>query len=359
MLSGYLLRDVVNKVNEINFASSDDIHTMAHLYESMLREMRDAAGDSGEFYTPRPVIRFMVQQVDPKLGEIVLDPAVRHRRLPRRGARAHAPAGRERRGPAHARRQPRGIEKKPLPYLLGDDEPRPPRASPAEHHPRQRARRADHADQQGERVDVVLTNPPFGGEEEKSIQANFPADKHHGDGLLFLQLVHASSRTADAAASSCRTACSSATVSVPASKSTCSESATSTPSSGSPTACSSPTRDPVQPAVLREDWPHQGGLVLRAPATRGTKKYIEDQADALRGVRRVPGMVGRARDQGGRVETERPWRVPYLQIERQTGISTAAIPNRTTILSHRPPDELVAGSRSTECEMRRSWRTAR
>ena len=48
---------------------------MAHLYESMLREMRDAAGDSGEFYTPRPVIRFVVQQVDPRLGEIVLDPA--------------------------------------------------------------------------------------------------------------------------------------------------------------------------------------------------------------------------------------------------------------------------------------------
>ena len=47
MLSGYLLRDVVNKVNEVNFNSSDDIHTMAHLYESMLREVRDAAGDSG------------------------------------------------------------------------------------------------------------------------------------------------------------------------------------------------------------------------------------------------------------------------------------------------------------------------
>src|SRR5262245_19777935 len=75
MLSGYLLRDVVNKVNEINFASSDDIHTMAHLYESMLKDMRDAAGDSGEFYTPRPVIRFMVQQVAPQLGEVVLDPA--------------------------------------------------------------------------------------------------------------------------------------------------------------------------------------------------------------------------------------------------------------------------------------------
>ena len=75
-LSGYLLRDVVNLVNRINFNSSDDIHTLGHLYESMLREMRDAAGDSGEFYTPRPVIRFIVQQVDPRLGETVLDPAV-------------------------------------------------------------------------------------------------------------------------------------------------------------------------------------------------------------------------------------------------------------------------------------------
>ena len=76
MLSGYLLRDVVNLVNRINFSSSDDIHTLGHLYESMLREMRDAAGDSGEFYTPRPVIRFIVQQVNPRLGETVLDPAV-------------------------------------------------------------------------------------------------------------------------------------------------------------------------------------------------------------------------------------------------------------------------------------------
>ena len=75
MLSGYLLRDVVNLVNRLNFNSSDDIHTLAHLYESMLREMRDAAGDSGEFYTPRPVIRLIVQQVNPRLGETVLDPA--------------------------------------------------------------------------------------------------------------------------------------------------------------------------------------------------------------------------------------------------------------------------------------------
>ena len=75
MINGYLLRDVINKVNDIHFTSSDEIHTLGHLYESMLKEMRDAAGDSGEFYTPRPVVRFMVEVIDPKLGEVILDPA--------------------------------------------------------------------------------------------------------------------------------------------------------------------------------------------------------------------------------------------------------------------------------------------
>jgi type I restriction enzyme M protein len=75
MESGYLLRDVINKVNGIHFNSSEEIHTLGHLYESMLREMRDAAGDSGEFYTPRPVVQFMVAVTDPRLSEAVLDPA--------------------------------------------------------------------------------------------------------------------------------------------------------------------------------------------------------------------------------------------------------------------------------------------
>ena len=73
MVSGYLLRDIFNKINGIHFSASEEIHTLSHLYESMLREMRDAAGDSGEFYTPRPVVRFMVQACDPHLSETVLD----------------------------------------------------------------------------------------------------------------------------------------------------------------------------------------------------------------------------------------------------------------------------------------------
>ena len=75
MISGYLLRDIVNKVNGIHFTSTDEIHTLGHLYESMLKEMRDAAGDYGEFYTPRAVVRFMVAVTDPRLGETLLDPA--------------------------------------------------------------------------------------------------------------------------------------------------------------------------------------------------------------------------------------------------------------------------------------------
>jgi len=190
MLSGYLLRDVINKVNEINFASSDDIHTMAHLYESMLREMRDAAGDSGEFYTPRPVIRFMVQQVAPQLGEIVLDPAC--------GTGGFLIEALDHLQPQVATTQQlrklhtnlRGIEKKPLPYLLGMmnlvlhgvGQPNIVRGNALARPITQIGKR--------ERVDVILTNPPFGGEEEKSIQANFPADKQTAEtAWLFLQLV--------------------------------------------------------------------------------------------------------------------------------------------------------------------------
>jgi len=190
ILSGYLLRDVLDKIDEVNFASSDDIHTMAHLYESMLRDMRDAAGDSGEFYTPRPVIRFMVEQVAPALGERVLDPAC--------GTGGFLVETLEHLRPTLSSVEElralegdlRGIEKKPLPYLLGMmnlllhevQQPHLTRGN-ALARPVTEIRKTD-------RVDVVLTNPPFGGEEEKAIQANFPEATRTGEtAWLFLQLV--------------------------------------------------------------------------------------------------------------------------------------------------------------------------
>lgn len=190
MLSGYLVRDVVNKVNEVNFNSSDDIHTMAHLYESMLREVRDAAGDSGEFYTPRPVIRFVVQQVDPRPGETVLDPACGTGGFLVEAYEHIAPTVETVEQRRELQANLRGIEKKPLPYLLGMmnlvlhgiEQPAIVRDN-ALSRPITQIRAVD-------RVDVVLTNPPFGGEEEKAIQTNFPeATRTAETAFLFGQLV--------------------------------------------------------------------------------------------------------------------------------------------------------------------------
>src|SRR6266705_3338796 len=120
MINGYLLRDVTNKVAGIHFGSSEELHTLGALYESMLREMRDAAGDSGEFYTPRPVVRFMVKVTHPRLGETVLDPACGTGGFL---VEAFNHMRQQVKTVAHRRtlqtRSLFGCEPKPLPYLLG------------------------------------------------------------------------------------------------------------------------------------------------------------------------------------------------------------------------------------------------
>ena len=191
MKSGYLLRDVVNKVAGIHFTSHDELHTLGALYESMLREMRDAAGDSGEFYTPRTVVRFMVTVTDPRLGETVLDPAsgtggflveaFNHLEL-----QVKTVADRK----VLQERSLYGCEPKSLPYLLcqmnlllhGLDAPQIDPLNALRHKLTEIGEK--------DRVDVILTNPPFGGEEEKGIQGNFPEDRQTAEtALLFLQLI--------------------------------------------------------------------------------------------------------------------------------------------------------------------------
>jgi type I restriction enzyme M protein len=191
MESGYLLRDVLNKVDGIHFDSTEEIHTLSRLYETMLREMRDAAGDSGEFYTPRPVVQFMVQALDPKLGETVLDPAC--------GTGGFLVEAFD-----HMAKQVKtakdrkalhngsllGQEAKPLPYLLcemnlllhGLE-------SPQIDYGNSLALKVTEIGDR-DRVDVILTNPPFGGEEEASIKSGFPQDMQTAEtALLFLQLI--------------------------------------------------------------------------------------------------------------------------------------------------------------------------
>ena len=101
MKSGYLLRDVINKIAGIHFTSSDELHTLGALYESMLREMRDAAGDSGEFYTPRPVVRLMVDLHRPAARRDGARSGGRHGRIS--GGVVHAPGGAGQDGAATAR----------------------------------------------------------------------------------------------------------------------------------------------------------------------------------------------------------------------------------------------------------------
>lgn len=187
ILSGYVLRQILNLIDKVNFVSTDDIHTIAKLYENMLVEMRDAAGTSGEFYTPRPVIRFIVNQIKPilKQSEKILDPAcgtggflVESLEFLRKEQKSKRDLEKL------ATRTLFGIEKKPMPYLLGMmnlllheiDKPNIVRTNTLANP----LREISVQDQ----YDIVMTNPPFGGEEEEGISANLPVGFQTSDTAL-------------------------------------------------------------------------------------------------------------------------------------------------------------------------------
>ncbi|BCK06394.1 putative type I restriction enzymeP M protein [Vibrio cholerae] len=81
MKNGTLLRQVINKLNEIDFTDTDERHLFGDIYEQILRDLQ-SAGNAGEFYTPRAVTRFIVDRLDPKLGENVFDPSCGKRYIP-------------------------------------------------------------------------------------------------------------------------------------------------------------------------------------------------------------------------------------------------------------------------------------
>ncbi len=176
MKNGTLMRQVINKINDINFNASADRHTFGDIYEQILRDLQ-SAGNAGEFYTPRAVTQFIVDQINPQLGEVVLDPAcgtggfltsaIEHMRR-----YVTSPSDE-----ARLQQSFRGIEKKHLPHILcmtnlmlhGIDIPSTVRHDNTLARPLRDWRPE-------ERVDVIVTNPPFGGMEEDGIEANFPLD---------------------------------------------------------------------------------------------------------------------------------------------------------------------------------------
>jgi type I restriction enzyme M protein len=175
MKSGQLMRQVVNKINEIDFNNLAQRQHFGEIYEQILNDLQ-SAGNAGEYYTPRALTAFMADRIDPKPGELLLDPAcgtggfltcaIRHMR------------------DRYVRRTTdewmmqsnlRAVEKKQLPHMLcvtnmllhGIEDPSFVR------HDNTLARPYISYGQ-SDRVDIVLTNPPFGGREEDGIESNFP-----------------------------------------------------------------------------------------------------------------------------------------------------------------------------------------
>ncbi|MGA3845329.1 N-6 DNA methylase [Ralstonia nicotianae] len=191
MKSGQLLRQVINKINEIDFNNRTERHLFNDLYEKILKDLQ-SAGNAGEFYTPRAVTQFMVDQVNPRLGERVLDPAC--------GTGGFLACAIEHLKPQRQRADDdivlqnaiTGVEKKQLPHLLcvtnmmlhGIEVP-----SQIRHDNTLARPLIDYSNR--DLVDVILTNPPFGGTEEAGIEANFPADvrtKETADLFLVLMI---------------------------------------------------------------------------------------------------------------------------------------------------------------------------
>ncbi|MBI4915863.1 MAG: SAM-dependent DNA methyltransferase [Acidobacteria bacterium] len=175
MKSGQLMRQVLNKIQGIDFNSLTERQHFGDIYEQILNDLQ-SAGNAGEYYTPRAVTGFMANRIDPKPGEILFDPAcgtggfltcaIRHMR------ERYVKSAEDEQRMQHSLR---ATEKKQLPHMLcvtnmllhGIDDPSFVRHDNTLARPYVSYVAAD-------RVDIVLTNPPFGGREEDGIESNFP-----------------------------------------------------------------------------------------------------------------------------------------------------------------------------------------
>jgi type I restriction enzyme M protein len=189
MKNGTLLRQVINKLNEIDFTNSNERHLFGDLYEQILKDLQ-SAGNAGEFYTPRAITKFIVAVTDPKLGESIIDPA-----CGTGGFLAcsfdHVKDNYVKNSADHQtlQQQIHGVEKKQLPHLLcttnmllhGIEVPVQVKHGNTLNKP------LASWDQE---FDVIVTNPPFGGTEEDGIEKNFPSEFQTRETAdLFLQLI--------------------------------------------------------------------------------------------------------------------------------------------------------------------------
>lgn len=185
--SGYNLRDVIDLVDELRFRSQTEKHELSHLYEAKIRNMGNAGRNGGEYYTPRPLIRAMIQVLAPKIGERIYDGAC--------GSAGFLCEAFDYLSPQATKaddlktlqtRTLYGKEKKSLAYVIaimnmilhGIE-------APNVVHTNTLGENINDI-QERDRYDVILANPPFGGKERKEVQQNFPI-KTGETAFLFLQ----------------------------------------------------------------------------------------------------------------------------------------------------------------------------
>ncbi|EKQ52681.1 MULTISPECIES: class I SAM-dependent DNA methyltransferase [unclassified Clostridium] len=189
MKSGALIRQVINKLNEIDFTAGEDRHLFNDIYENILKDLQ-SAGNAGEFYTPRPVTKFIIEMLNPKLGEKVADfacgtggfltCAIEHMKKEQTKVEDLKTLG----------ESIVGVEKKPLPHLLATtnlilhdiDVPQIKHDNSLMKNVRDL--------KPAELIDVIAMNPPFGGIEEDTVLTNFPSQfqtKETAD--LFMTLI--------------------------------------------------------------------------------------------------------------------------------------------------------------------------
>ena len=194
--SGYNLREIIDHIDELRFRSQAEKHELSHLYEAKIKNMGNAGRNGGEYYTPRPLIRAMVQVVKPKLGEKIYDGACGSAGfLCESFDYLHSTGSRSLRNAEGLTtkdlttlqiRTFYGKEKKSLAYVIaimnmilhGIEAPN------IIHTNTLTENLADI--QEKDRYDVVLANPPFGGKERKEVQQNFPI-RTGETAFLFLQ----------------------------------------------------------------------------------------------------------------------------------------------------------------------------
>ncbi len=190
MRSPYNFKDVIDIIDEIDFNNPEDSHVVSIVYEELLLKMGQEGGIAGEFYTPRPIVKFMVKLVDPKVGNKVLDPFCGSGGFLVESFN-HMKSLKELTIEDHEKLQKEtfyGQEKKSLPYLLGIMNcilhgiltPNITRKNTLEEDVRNIP--------EAERFEIILTNPPFGGKEGRHVQQNFPV-KSRATELLALQYV--------------------------------------------------------------------------------------------------------------------------------------------------------------------------